>query len=96
MITAQNIKIGSKNIKAVLIPLAQKNLIVLRGSKGYVMCGYLNLKVAEKFKDAAVKIVGVTSIAEALKANVFACSPCARRLGISKGQKIKDVLRIIA
>ena len=76
--------------------LASKNLIVLRGSKGYIMCGYLNLQAAEKFKDAAVKIKGISTIKEALRTNVFACTSQARKLGIYKGQLIKEVLKIIA
>ena len=61
MIT-KKVKVGKKYIEAVLIKLLDKNLILLRGSRGYVMCGYLNLKAAEKFKEAAVKITGVSTI----------------------------------
>lgn len=92
----KKIKIGKKCIEAVVIKLLSKNLILLRGSKGYVMCGYLNLKVAEKFNDAAVKIVGVKTIKDALEAKVHSCTSVARKLGISKNQPIKEALRIIA
>jgi uncharacterized protein YunC (DUF1805 family) len=76
--------------------LGARNLIVLRGDKGYCMCGYLNMKAANTFHDVAVKIVGVSSIAGALKATVHSCSVPARSLGIRVGQPIKDVLKIIA
>lgn len=76
--------------------LQRKNLILLRGAKGYVMCGYLNLMAAEKFKDAAVKITGVSTIEEALNGSVHSLSHPARKLGIYKGQPIKEVLKIIA
>lgn len=76
--------------------LGSKNLIVLRGSKGYVMCGYLNLVIADKFKDAAVKITGVSNIEEACKTGVSSCTSVARRMGIYKGQSVKEVLKIIA
>lgn len=76
--------------------LQDKNLILLRGSHGYVMCGYLNMKAAEKFKDVAVKVTGVSSIDDALAASVHSCSSSARKLGIYKGQPIKEVLRSIA
>jgi len=89
-------KVEAKYVEAALIPLLSKNLIILRGAKGYIMCGYLNLKVAEKFKDVAVKIVGVSSIKDALKAKVHSCTSAARKLGIRKGQPIKKVLKIIA
>jgi uncharacterized protein YunC (DUF1805 family) len=83
-------------VEATLIPLLGKNLIILRGSKGYVMCGYVNLAVAEKFKDVAVKIVGVKTIKDALNAKVHSCTSPARKLGIRKGLPIKEVLKIIA
>jgi uncharacterized protein YunC (DUF1805 family) len=91
----KRIKIGKKYIEALEMRLLSKNLIILRGSKGYAMCGYLNLKVAEKFKDVAIKIVGVSTINQALKARVHSCSSQARRLGVSKGQSIRGALKII-
>lgn len=92
----KRIKIGKKHIEALAIKLLSKNLILLRGGKGYVMCGYLDLKVAQKFGDVAIKITGVSTIEEALRAEVHACTPMARDLGIRKGQPIKETLRIIA
>ena len=95
MVKYKKIKIGGKYIEAVCVGLLSKNFILLRGAKGYIMCGYLNLKVARKFKDVAVKITGVSSIEDALKATVHSCTPQAGKLGIYKGQSIKDVLKII-
>ena len=95
MIKCPKIKIGGKYIEAFLISLQSKNLILLRGSRGYVMCGYLNLKAAEKFKDVAIKITGISTIEEALKPSVHSCTSSARKLDIFKGQPIKEVLKII-
>ena len=92
----KRIYIGKKRVEAMLIRLSGKNLIILRGSKGYVMCGYLNLKVAEKFKDAAIKVVGVSSIDDALGSKVHALTSAARRLGVRRGQAVKEALKLIA
>ena len=92
----KKIKIGRQTVGALCIRLLSKNLILLKGRRGYVMCGYLNMKAAEKFKDVAAKIVGVSTIEQAFKARVHSCTSPARRLGISKGQPIKEVLKIIA
>lgn len=92
----KKIKIGSKNIEALVFELSSKKLIVLKGRQGYVMCGYLNLKTANKFKDIAVKIVGVDSLNDALKAKVFACTIAAKKIGIRPGQPIKKILKMIA
>ncbi len=92
----KKIKVGKKNIEAFCIRLMDKNFILLRGNRGYVMCGYLNLRTAEKFRDVAVKIIGASTIEDALKAKVYSCSSAAKRLGIVKEQKVSKVLRIIA
>jgi uncharacterized protein YunC (DUF1805 family) len=96
VMTYKKIKIGTKYIEAFLVPLLAKNFIVLKGSKGYVMCGYLNLNTARICKDAAVKVVGVATIDEALAARVHSCTNAAKRLGVKKGQNIKETLRLIA
>lgn len=81
---------------ALELKLLDKKLIVLRGSKGYIMCGYLNLKAAEKFKECAAKITGISTIREALRANIHSCTQPAKRLGIYKGQPVKEALAIVA
>ena len=96
MLKIKKIKIGKKYIQVLSLKLASKNLVVLRGDKGYVMCGYLNLAVANKFKDVAVKITGVATIEEALKARVHSLSFPALKMGIYKGQPVKEVLKAIA
>ncbi len=96
MLKQKKIKVGKKYIDTLIVKLQSRNFILLRGSKGYVMCGYLNLKTAEKFKDVAVKIVGVSTIEETLKAKVYSCSSAARNLGITKGQSVKEILPRIA
>lgn len=96
MVQYKKIKVGKKSVETVLFNLAGKNLIVLRGSRGYIMCGYLNMAAAEKFKDVAVKITGVSTISEALRTTVASCTSRARALGIRRAQSVKDVLKIIA
>lgn len=95
MLKHKKIKIGNKYIEALSIELLSKYFVLLRGSKGYVMCGYLNLTAAEKFNDVAVKITGVSTIEDAFQATVHSCTSSARKLGIHKGQPIKEVLEII-
>ena len=96
MLRHKKIKIGKKSVEAVLFDLASKNLVVIKGQRGYIMCGYLDLKAAEKFKEVAVKITGISTIEAALKASVHSATGQAGRLGIYKGQAVKEVLKIIA
>lgn len=96
MMKAKKIRVGTKCIDGYLIKLLSKNFILLRGSRGYICCGYLNLSAAEKFADVAAKISGISTIEEALKTKIVAVSRPAAKLGIYKGQKVKDALKIIA
>ena len=90
------IKAGSAKIEALDMQLGSRHLIVLKGSKGYIMCGYLNQSVAAGFGDAAIKIKGVSSIRDALRATVFSCTSSARKLGVRAGQPVKEAVRLIA
>jgi len=96
MLLKRRIRVGSGYITAICLELGKKNLPIIKGSKGYIMCGYLNLSVADQFKDVAVKITGVATITEALKAAVAGCTSSARKMGICKGQPISEVIKIIA
>lgn len=96
MLKYKRIKAGKSYIEAFCMNLQSKNLILLRGKKGYVMCGYLNISVANKFKDVAIKITGVSNIEEALKARVHSFTTAAKKIGIYKNQSIKEVLKIIS
>ena len=92
----RKIKIKNNYLLALELKLLDKKLIVLRGGKGYIMCGYLDLRVAEKFKDCAAKITGVSTIRQALSAKIHSCTRQAKRSGIYKGQPVKDALAIIS
>ncbi|OQX84316.1 MAG: hypothetical protein B6D53_00230 [Candidatus Omnitrophica bacterium 4484_49] len=95
MFVYRRIKVGEKELDAFRIKLASKSLIVIVGNKGYIMCGYLDMAVADKFKDVAVRVSGVDTISQVLRAKVESCSKNAHRLGIYKGQPITEVIEII-
>jgi uncharacterized protein YunC (DUF1805 family) len=95
-LSRRTIAVGRKRVYALSCRLGRKNLVLLRGAKGYVMCGYLNLKVADSFGDVAAVITGVGTIDDALKSRIHKVSKSAAQSGIHKGQAIKDVLKIIA
>jgi uncharacterized protein YunC (DUF1805 family) len=92
MAIVKKIKVKKGFILAAELKLLKKTLIVLRGSRGYIMCGYLNLRVAEKFRDCAAKITGVSTIQESLKTKIRSCTRQAKKLGIYKGQPVRDAL----
>ena len=92
----RKIKVLGKEVLCLSLRLGERNLVVLRAPKGYIMCGYLDLSIAEQFKDVAVKIKGVSTIEEALQGLVDSCSSAAKGLGIRRGQAVKEALRLLS
>lgn len=68
MLIHKKIKVEGKYIDAILVKLLSKSLILLRARKGFIMCGYLDLKAAQRFNDVAIKIMGVSTIGQAMSA----------------------------
>ncbi len=67
-------------------------LLVIRADKGFVMCGYLNMDVANKLGDAAVRVTGVKSFDDVLNAKAVDVSEAAKKLGITIGMPAKEAL----
>ncbi|HDJ84084.1 MAG TPA: DUF1805 domain-containing protein [Desulfurococcaceae archaeon] len=72
--------------------LGNAPLILVKADKGYIMCGYLNIEIAEKLGDAAATVTGVSSIEELLEKNVKAVTSKAKNLGIEPGMKGREAL----
>ena len=70
-------------------------LIVIRGRKGFIMCGYLNINVANKLGLIAARVAGVRSVEEMLNKEVAEVTTKAKEIGIKEGVKVKDVLELI-
>ena len=67
-------------------------LIVIRAGKGFVMCGYLNMDVANKLGDVAVRVTGVKTFEDVLNVKAVDVSEAAKKLGISAGMTGKEAL----
>ncbi|RLG82378.1 MAG: DUF1805 domain-containing protein [Thermoprotei archaeon] len=70
-------------------------LILIRGRKGFIMCGYINLDVAEKLGLVVVRVSGVSSIEEMLEKEVSEATSRAKEIGIKAGVKVKDIIDLI-
>lgn len=70
-------------------------LLLVRGEKGLVMCGYLNLEVAEKLGLAAAIVSGVSSFEDVFGAEVKAATSAARALGVEQGRVVRDVIHLL-
>ncbi len=68
------------------------SFLVIRAGRGFVMCGYLNMDVANKLGDVAVRVTGVRSFEDVLNAKAVDVSLAAKNLGIIVGMTAKDAL----
>jgi uncharacterized protein YunC (DUF1805 family) len=67
-------------------------LLLIKGAKGYIMCGYLNIEAAEKFGSAAAIVTGVKTFEDVLNATIKASTTKAKELGLEPGKVVKEVL----
>lgn len=93
----ENVKIISdgKEFMGHQSKIGEKNLVYLKGSKGYIMCGYLNKEAAENFHDVAAIVSGVSSVEDILGTNLVWVSEAASELGLYLDMTVKDALKLI-
>jgi len=70
-------------------------LLVIRAGCGFVMCGYLNIEIANKLGDVAVRVTGVRSFEDVLKAKAVDVSEAAKKRGITVGMSAQDALNMM-
>ncbi len=93
MIVIKQVEVKGKRVLGIeLRNLGKAPLIIVKGDKGYIMCGYLNIDVAEKLGDAAVVVSGVSSVEELLEKPVKAVTSKAREYGVREGMKGLEAL----
>jgi uncharacterized protein YunC (DUF1805 family) len=88
----EEIKLENGSALGLKLDMEHAPLIVIRAAKGFVMCGYLNIDVADKLGDVAVRVRGVKSFEDVLNAKVVDVSEAARKLGITVGMPAKEAL----
>jgi len=69
----------------VKVKLGEVPLLIIRGEKGYLVCGYFDNRVVEKAKDCCAIIPGVKSFDDMMRKRVDFVSKKAQKLGIKRG-----------
>jgi uncharacterized protein YunC (DUF1805 family) len=70
-------------------------LLVLKGRRGILACGYLSLSTMEKLAEAGAIVTGVRDYDDMLRAQVVAVSERALQLGVTVGMTGRDALVIL-
>lgn len=93
MIVVKPIEIKGKKLLGIEIKnLGNAPLIIVKTDRGYLMCGYLNLEVAEKLGDVAAIVSGVNCVEDLLEKPIKAVTSRAKELGITPGMKGREAL----
>lgn len=95
MIEIEAVPVGSKTFQYIRVEMKNAPLILLKGSVGYIMCGYLNIDTANKLGDVAVRVTGITDLESMIAATVTEVSGAAASLGLKKGEKVSDILSML-
>lgn len=74
------------------IDLPGAPLVLIQAPKGFVMCGYLDVKAADKFNAAAAVVRGVNTVDDLLAKPVTDVSAAGQTLGIAPGSTGRDAL----
>jgi len=88
----EQIKLENGSAIGLKMDMENAPLLVIRAGCGFVMCGYLNMDIANKLGDVAVRVTGVRSFEDVLNAKAVDVSLAAKSLGITIGMTAKDAL----
>jgi len=96
LITVSPVKIGERSATGLRVELPDSPpLLLIVAEKGFVMCGYLNVEVAEKVGVCAATVSGVNSFEDVLKAEVKAVTTKAQKLGIKTCMLGKQAIKLM-
>jgi len=94
MISVDSLKIDGKVCLGVKVELPDSPpLLLVVAHKGFVMCGFLNVEIAERLSVAAAMVSGVKTFEDVLSAQVRATTSKAKNLGIEAGMKGAEALK---
>ncbi len=87
------LEIQGKEFLGIRVEMPNAPLLLIKGSKGFAMCGYLNPSTAEKLGDIAVMVSGVNTFEDMLNAKIKWTSPKAKELGIEEGRILREEIK---
>ncbi|MFH2146055.1 MAG: DUF1805 domain-containing protein [Candidatus Omnitrophota bacterium] len=87
--------INNTAIQTFLIKLPHANLILAVAPKGIIMCGYMDIDVAQKLNDAAGIVSGVKTVKELLEKPIVKLTVQAEKLGVRIGLSGEEALRLM-
>lgn len=97
MIEVKHVEVNGKIALGLKVELPESPpLLLVVGKRGFIMCGFLNIEVAEKIGVAAAMVSGVKDFKDVLEAEIKAATSKAKELGVNIGMKGKEALKKLA
>jgi uncharacterized protein YunC (DUF1805 family) len=88
----ESIELENGTALGLKIDMEHAPLLVIRAPRGFVMCGYLDISMAQRLDDVAVKVTGVRNFEDVLAAGVVEATQAANDLGIEVGMPARQAL----
>ena len=88
----QMIELDNDDVIGYQIDLDHAPLLLIKARKGYIMCGYLDMKTANKLGDIAGKVTKVKTFEDVLRAPIVELSEKAKKKGFKIGMNASDFL----
>lgn len=70
----------------------KRPLLVMKGTKGFLACGYINPETCNKTEEACAIVSGVNDFEDMKKASIVAVSKAAEAMGIKVGDTGESAL----
>ncbi len=94
-VVVKRIVVEGKQYLGVKINLFNVPLLLIKGERGFAMCGYLNVNAADKLGDRAVMVSGVSDFEDMLNAPIKMVSEKLKQEGLREGTVLKDALKYL-
>ncbi len=91
----ETIQIESSLFEGYSIALPKSTLLLIRGRRGVLGCGYFRVETADRTGDALAVVTGVKSCEEMLAAEVRQVSAAAAALGVRPGISGREALLLM-
>ncbi|MEM4395976.1 MAG: DUF1805 domain-containing protein, partial [Thermoplasmata archaeon] len=88
----EQIELKNETFLGIKIDMGNAPLILIKGKKGFIMCGYLNIEASSTLGDIAGKIKGVKDFKDMLESKVVEVTEKAKKFGLNPGITGKEFL----
>jgi uncharacterized protein YunC (DUF1805 family) len=95
MIETKTVTYGNSQFEFIRTQLGKAPLLILRGKKGYVMCGYLDISTSNKLGELAARVTGVRTLEDLMNAKIAQASDALKELGVEEGSPATEALQYL-